>query len=91
MISSNAEFRRCLRGIVRDLDRSDPEFTALFLPGQRPRRIERRGRWFHRAGRLLARLAVSTVCSLDPVACAYYAHQRASNPGQPANTPTCND
>jgi hypothetical protein len=88
MISSDAEFCRCLRRIERDLDRSDPEFTALFPVELRAGHAVRHPGWFHRAGRFLARMAVSTACSLDPVASAFCAHQRAPDPGEPASPPT---
>ena len=80
MISSGVEFRRRLRRIECDLDRSDPEFTALFLVEHRAGHAVRRRGWFQRAGRFLARMAVSTAMSLDPGVCAFYAHQRAQDP-----------
>jgi hypothetical protein len=79
MISSDAEFGRCLRRIERDLDRSDPEFAALFPVERRGGHAVRRQGWFQRAGRFVVRMAVSTACSLDPAACAYV-RQRASDP-----------
>lgn len=80
MISSDAEFRRRMRLIERDLDRSDPEFTALFPVAGRAGQAGARRGWFRRTGRFLARMAVSTACSLDPAACAFHIHQGAPNP-----------
>lgn len=79
MISSDAEFRRCLRRIERDLARSDPDFTVLFPVDRRAGHASRRRGWLHRAGRLLARMAVDTAFSLDPAAYAFHIRQQASD------------
>jgi hypothetical protein len=70
---------RRLRRIERDLTRSDPEFTRLFdgapalarLRADRAPRRERARRALREGKRILAHLALSTLYSLDPVACAF--------------------